>query len=62
MLQVIEPMGHEVVAYFDAGDTRLVARLAPQELPKLGAEVALVADLERLHLFDTESGETLSIR
>ena len=58
-LRVLEPMGHEVVAYLDAGDTRLVARLEPHDMPTLGASVDLVADLARVHVFDGETGEAV---
>ena len=61
-LQVLEPMGHEVVAYFDAGASRLVARLAPQAMPAVGSTVELVADVNRLHLFGGESGERIAFR
>ena len=61
-LRVVEPMGHEIVAYFDVGATRLVARLSPQPMPEIGAAVPLVVDLDRIHLFDAESGERRTFR
>ena len=59
-VEVEEPMGNEVVAYVRVDpETRLVARLEPQALP---TEVGLAADLDKVHLFDRETGRSLGIR
>ncbi|MEM6328422.1 MAG: sn-glycerol-3-phosphate ABC transporter ATP-binding protein UgpC [Bacteroidota bacterium] len=59
-LNVLEPMGHEVVMYASRSGQQLVARVEPQELPEPGATVELAADMSKLHLFDAESGVTLA--
>ena len=59
-LEVVEPMGNEIFAYVRTGpDTRLVARLEPQRLAEPGGNVDLRLDLDKVHLFSQESGESL---
>jgi len=56
---VIEPMGNEIVFYATAGETNLVARVAPTVSPEVGRAVTLHFDVDKLHFFDEESEETL---
>ena len=59
-LEVEEPMGHEVVAYVRVGsESRLVARLEPQPLARGTGAARLRLDLDKIHLFDAETGEAL---
>jgi multiple sugar transport system ATP-binding protein len=58
-LDVIEPMGNEVILYGHAGAHNLVARVAPESVPEAGQRVTLHADLGRLHLFDTETEQAV---
>ncbi len=58
-VEVVEPMGNEVVAYARIGTgTRLTARVEPQPL-SAGDGVELRLDLDKVHLFDAESGVAL---
>ena len=58
-LDVLEPMGNEVVLYASSGASAVVARVEPQELPAAGQPISLRADRDRLHLFDPASGRSL---
>ena len=58
-IDVLEPMGNEVVMYASQGGTQLVARVEPQTLPSPGETVQLAADVSKLHLFETGSGRAL---
>jgi multiple sugar transport system ATP-binding protein len=60
VLEVSEPMGNEVFLYVGLGAERVVARIEPQSIPDVGATVPIVFDLDKLHLFDRETGVTLS--
>ena len=55
-LDVLEPMGNEVVVYaslgFNGSGHTLVGRVAPQPLPKAGSPIRLALDLRKLHFFD----------
>lgn len=60
-LDVVEPMGNEIIIYLraDALDEQIVGRIAPQDLPDTGASIDLAFDLQKLHFFDAETGESL---
>ena len=60
MLDVVEPMGNEVVLYAHAGPHAVVARVAPQALPEPGTGIDLALDLTKLHFFDAETEEALT--
>ena len=55
-LDVLEPMGNEVVVYASRAGTPIVARVEPQKLPEMGDSIALAVDVNKLHLFEAESG------
>ena len=57
-VDVEEPMGNEIFAYVIVDqDARIVARLEPQTL---GEQVELVLDLDKVHLFERETGTALA--
>jgi multiple sugar transport system ATP-binding protein len=58
-LDLVEPMGNEIFLHASAGEHELTARVAPQPLPELGAEVPLALDAARLHFFDPVTRESL---
>jgi len=58
-LDVVEPMGNEIVFYATSGASNLVARVAPQDLPEVGTDVPLWFDTSKLHYFDAESENSL---
>lgn len=58
-LDVIEPMGNEIIMYTDTLAHPLIARVVPQQLPPLGEKIDMVLDADKLHFFDPESGEAV---
>ncbi|MEM8544499.1 MAG: sn-glycerol-3-phosphate ABC transporter ATP-binding protein UgpC [Cyanobacteria bacterium P01_H01_bin.119] len=59
-ISVVEPMGHERIAYFTlASGQELVARLDPRAEIVPGETLELLFDLNRFHLFDRESEQAL---
>ena len=56
---LVEPMGPRGVSFTQCRGAELTARVAPQALPALGAEVALALDTSRMHFFDPVSHEVL---
>ena len=60
-LDVVEPMGNEIIIYTHADglEDSIVGRIAPQDLPDAGASIEVAFDLEKLHFFDAETGESL---
>ena len=60
VLEVAEPMGNEVILYAGLGAERVVARVEPQAVPEMGTSLTLALDLDKLHLFDRETGVSLA--
>jgi multiple sugar transport system ATP-binding protein len=58
-VDVVEPMGSEVYLYLKAGKADLVARVPPQVKTRVHQEMEVVFNLDRLHLFDKETGQSL---
>jgi multiple sugar transport system ATP-binding protein len=54
-VDIVEPLGHEVIVHGRIGENVLVAKLDPHGAPKMGALVELVVELDALHLFDAET-------
>ena len=60
LIDVIEPMGNEIVVYASTLDQEIVARVAPQQLPDPGQSLDVALDLTKLHFFDAETGEAIA--
>ena len=58
-VEVVEPMGAEIYAYFTAGSASFVARLGVQHPVKVGEERELSFDMGMSHFFDKETEETI---
>jgi multiple sugar transport system ATP-binding protein len=54
-VEVVELLGHELHLYLKAGDVAFVATVDIRMAPAIGDTVALVADMDRMHLFDKEA-------
>lgn len=51
----IENMGNEILGYFTVGETKLIARLKPNEVLAFNQVVELVWDIDKCHFFDEET-------
>jgi multiple sugar transport system ATP-binding protein len=58
-VDVVEPMGNEILVYARAGEADIVARIAPQSIPSPDDTISLAIDLNKLHYFDAASGARL---
>ena len=54
-VDVVEPLGHEVIAYTRLGEQRIVAKLHAHHIPGIGETVRLSLDHSRVYLFDKET-------
>ena len=54
-VEVSELMGSEVYLYLLYGDERLTARVAPTTTSKTGNDIKVAIDMNKIHLFDSES-------
>ena len=59
-LDLIEPMGNELIVHASSASNEIVARAPPAPLPPTGSTIALEFDTGRLHFFDATSGQTIA--
>jgi multiple sugar transport system ATP-binding protein len=59
VVDVVEPMGSEVYLYLKAGTVDLVVRVPSYVKAEAGKQMELVFNLERMHLFDIQTGLAL---
>ena len=59
-LDAVEPMGNEIVLYARRASIDVMARVEPQAVPEPGRPVSLAVDLDKVHLFDAETGVSLT--
>ena len=62
VVEEVEPLGSEMYVYFQAGKSRLVGKLVAVRHLKVGEEICLLIDTEKIHFFDPESGKTVTGR
>ena len=55
-LDLVEALGNEVFIYTTVGPYAVIARIAPQPLPAVGAPITMAFDLAKSHFFDRENG------
>ncbi|HSP77958.1 MAG TPA: sn-glycerol-3-phosphate ABC transporter ATP-binding protein UgpC, partial [Myxococcaceae bacterium] len=59
-VELVEPLGNEVIVHSRLGEHSLVYRLPPQHTPESGALMPVVVELDSLHLFDAGTEQRLS--
>jgi multiple sugar transport system ATP-binding protein len=59
-IEIVEPLGHEVIVHGRVGDDVLVAKIEPHRAPRMGARIDLVIELDSLHLFDAATERRLT--
>ena len=55
LIDVVEPLGSEVVLLATCGSSQLTARVDPQTTAKPQMQLELVLDMNRMHLFDRDT-------
>jgi multiple sugar transport system ATP-binding protein len=58
-VDMVEPLGHEVIVHGRVGDDVLIAKLEPHHVPRLGDRIEVALELDTLHLFDAETERRL---
>jgi multiple sugar transport system ATP-binding protein len=59
-VNVVEPLGSEVIVELGAGDHTFVARLDPMTTARPMHEMAVYFNMSRFHLFDADTGASLA--
>lgn len=61
-VEMVEPLGHEVILHLSVGNNLLLGRLrSHHRLPALGDNIEMLVKSNRIHLFDTQSEQRLSL-
>jgi len=58
-LEVVEPMGNEILLYFSVESEQFVARIPAREIPRAGKKKELLFDTSKLHFFDFETEKAI---
>ena len=58
-VDVLEPLGHEYVAYLGAGSHNMIATIDNETRIKEGQNARFVVDLNAMHLFDVETEQAI---
>jgi multiple sugar transport system ATP-binding protein len=55
LVEVTEPMGSEIYVYIDINGVLFTARVNPRSEAKVGQNIGLYVDVEKLHIFDKQT-------
>ncbi len=59
VVDVVENLGNELQVYFNTGGHNAVATLNPRSQVAAGDKVRLYVDSDQIHLFDSDTGESI---
>jgi multiple sugar transport system ATP-binding protein len=59
-VDVVEPLGSEILVYLTVGEHTLIAKIEPTVMPRVGDTMDAALDLEHVHFFDAETGDSLT--
>ncbi|HBW47477.1 TPA: glycerol-3-phosphate ABC transporter ATP-binding protein [bacterium] len=59
IVDVVEPMGSETLAYLRVKENVAVVRLRGDAVPTVGTQIDLVCDMSQSHIFDAENEESI---
>ncbi len=59
MVEVVEPMGSELITHLNIGEQEAIAKLSNESTPTTDQEMSVVFDLSNMHLFDPKTEERL---
>ena len=58
-VDVMEPMGSEIYLYLMSGKNSYIARVDPRSQARPGSAIEVTVNLERIHLFDKQTEQTI---
>jgi multiple sugar transport system ATP-binding protein len=59
MVDVVEPMGSDVILHLTIGQASLVARVNPKTSARKDSIIGVHIDMDRVHIFDKETGRVI---
>ena len=61
MVEVVEPIGHEIYLDVKVGPAEIIARVSPDTPVKVGQKLRLAATTEKLHAFDPQTEKAIGL-
>jgi multiple sugar transport system ATP-binding protein len=61
IVEMVEPLGHEVIVHSRIGDELMVAALHAQRIPRVGEPIDLQVEIDKVHLFDADTEQRLPV-
>lgn len=60
-VDIVETLGHEVVVYVEVAgsDKKITAKMDAHKVPRVGSEVSLEVNADKIHMFDAETKKRL---
>ncbi len=58
-VDVVEPMGNEVILYLSSGTTSIVARVDPDLNPPVNSNCTVAFDMKKAYFFDSDTDESI---
>ncbi|MBU1077361.1 MAG: sn-glycerol-3-phosphate ABC transporter ATP-binding protein UgpC [Spirochaetes bacterium] len=58
-VEVVEPLGSEILVYFTTGKNSLTAKLEPRTDVSVNQDVEMVLDMSQIHIYDAETEKSL---
>jgi multiple sugar transport system ATP-binding protein len=59
VIEIFEPLGHEIVVHVRSGEERVLAKLEAAKLPVMGQPIRLALNADKIHLFDPQTERRL---
>jgi multiple sugar transport system ATP-binding protein len=60
VIEIFEPLGHEIIVHVRSGEDRILAKLETDVLPVMGQKIRLALNGEKIHLFDPQTEQRLA--
>jgi multiple sugar transport system ATP-binding protein len=60
VIEIFEPLGHEIIVHVRSGEDRILAKLESYKLPEIGQTIRLALNGEKIHLFDPRTERRLA--
>jgi multiple sugar transport system ATP-binding protein len=62
LVEVVEPIGHEIYLDVKIGPAEIIARVSPDTPVKVGQKIKLAATTEKLHAFDQQTEKAIGLK
>ena len=60
-INVVEPLGDEMIVYFSTGQQDLIGKVASRHGLKVNDKLDIALNMDNVHLFDADTGENVSL-